>query len=165
MVGQTIGRLLCTIVTAVWAWPALILCGCCTIGMLIGHIICTITIDLTAVTVVFVLIAATYGALYVVVAPSIAELFGLAGMVALYGVFALAPAFAPLVFGQITGALYDARADAQHTCYGRECFRASFVVASVALGLAVVCWAALLLRKRARDVAVEAQVALSRPAA
>jgi hypothetical protein len=95
MAGQTGGRLLCTIGLGLKACPALVLCGCCAIGMLIGHIICTITVDLTAVMAMFVLIAAVYGAMYVVLAPSIAELFGLERVIVLYGVFAQAVAVEP----------------------------------------------------------------------
>ena len=54
-----------------------------------------------------------------------------------WGFVASAPSLASLTFNAIVGLLYDARADASHSCVGRECWTGSWVlgIGASAVGL------------------------------
>jgi len=154
MIGQTIGRAICTYLSSTGKMDCTRLTGVCTILMLISHSVCTVSTDLNTLTAFFWIIAASYGSLWVTMAPTVMELCGMNALIALYGVYALAPGYAPMLFGQISGKLYDNEGQTDSTgavdCYGHECFYVYFIIGDVALACGVLMFLAVLYRQQQR---------------
>jgi hypothetical protein len=87
--------------------------------------------------------AVAYGGLFCVCPAFLSERFGKAGFGYNFGMMTLALAIGNTGLTQLSAALYDSHADADHHCFGKVCFHVSFEIYASLNAVAVLLGAAL----------------------